>query len=36
MIEENKVDKRKCSGKSKAMITYGIIQIGWKNWSQAM
>ena len=28
MTEENKADKKKCSGKSKAMLAYGIIQIG--------
>ena len=28
MIEENKTDKKKCSGKGKAMFTYGIIQLG--------
>ena len=28
MTEENKADKKKCSGKSKAMFTYGIVQLG--------
>ena len=28
MTEENKTDKKKCSGKGKAMFTYGIIQLG--------
>ena len=28
MIEENKTEKKKCSGKSKAMLAYGIIQLG--------
>ena len=28
MSEENKVDKKKCSGKGKAMFAYGIIQLG--------
>ena len=28
MTEENKTDKKKCSGKGKAMLTYGIIQLG--------
>ena len=28
MTEENKTDNKKCSGKSKAMFTYGIIQLG--------
>ena len=28
MTEENKTDKKKCGGKSKAMFTYGIIQLG--------
>ena len=28
MIEENKTDKKKCGGKSKAMFAYGIIQLG--------
>ena len=28
MIEENKTDKKKCSGKGKAMFAYGIIQLG--------
>tara|TARA_B100001029_G_C14886369_1_gene352851 strand:- start:78 stop:317 length:240 start_codon:yes stop_codon:yes gene_type:complete len=28
MTEENKKDKKKCSGKSKAMFAYGIIQLG--------
>lgn len=27
MIEENKTDKKKCGGKSKAMFAYGIIQL---------
>ena len=27
MTEENKADKKKCSGKSKAMFAYGIIQL---------
>ena len=27
MTEENKTDKKKCGGKSKAMFTYGIIQL---------
>ena len=27
MIEENKIDKKKCGGKSKAMFAYGIIQL---------
>ena len=28
MTEEIKTDKKKCGGKSKAMLTYGIIQLG--------
>jgi hypothetical protein len=28
MTEENKTDKKKCSGKGKAMFTFGIIQLG--------
>ena len=28
MTEENKTDKKKCSGKSKAMFVYGITQLG--------
>ena len=28
MTEENKSDKKKCGGKSKAMFAYGIIQLG--------
>tara|TARA_B100001250_G_C19656148_1_gene724957 strand:- start:472 stop:711 length:240 start_codon:yes stop_codon:yes gene_type:complete len=28
MIVENKTDKKKCGGKSKAMFAYGIIQLG--------
>ena len=28
MTEENKTDKKKCSGKGKAMFAYGIIQLG--------
>ena len=28
MTEENKKDKKKCGGKSKAMFAYGIIQLG--------
>tara|TARA_B100000579_G_scaffold417951_1_gene415028 strand:- start:391 stop:630 length:240 start_codon:yes stop_codon:yes gene_type:complete len=28
MTEENKTDKKKCGGKSKAMFAYGIIQLG--------
>ena len=28
MIEENKTEKKKCGGKSKAMFAYGIIQLG--------
>ena len=28
MTEENKIDKKKCSGKGKAMFAYGIIQLG--------
>ncbi len=28
MTEENKPDKKKCSGKGKAMFAYGIIQLG--------
>ena len=28
MTEQNKTDKKKCSGKGKAMFTYGIIQLG--------
>ena len=28
MTEENKTDKKKCSGKSKTMFAYGIIQLG--------
>ena len=28
MAEENKTDKKKCGGKSKAMFAYGIIQLG--------
>jgi hypothetical protein len=28
MTEENKTDKKKCSGKGKAMFAYGITQLG--------
>ena len=28
MTEENKTQKNKCGGKSKAMFAYGIIQLG--------
>ena len=28
MTEDNKTDKKKCSGKGKAMFAYGIIQLG--------
>ena len=28
MTEENKTNKKNCTGKSKAMFTYGIIQLG--------
>ena len=28
MTDENKTDKKKCSGKGKAMFAYGIIQLG--------
>ena len=28
MSEENKTDKKKCSGKGKAMFAYGMIQLG--------
>ena len=28
MTEENQTDKKKCSGKGKAMFAYGIIQLG--------
>ena len=28
MTEENKTDKNKCGGKSKAMLAYGMIQLG--------
>tara|TARA_B100000965_G_C19437995_1_gene689507 strand:- start:186 stop:425 length:240 start_codon:yes stop_codon:yes gene_type:complete len=28
MSEENKKDKKKCGGKSKTMLAYGIIQLG--------
>ena len=28
MTEENKTDKKKCTGKGKAMLAYGIIQLG--------
>jgi hypothetical protein len=28
MTEENKTDKKKCTGKGKAMFAYGIIQLG--------
>jgi len=28
MIEERKNEKKKCSGKGKAMIAYGFIQLG--------
>ena len=28
MTEENKTEKKKCGGKSKAMFAYGIIQLG--------
>ena len=28
MTEENKTDKKKCSGKSKAMLAYGVLQLG--------
>ena len=27
MTEENKTDKKKCGGKSKAMLAYGFIQL---------
>ena len=27
MTEENKADKKKCSGKGKAMFAYGILQL---------
>ncbi len=27
MTEENKTDKKKCGGKSKAMLAYGLIQL---------
>ena len=27
MTEENKTDKKKCSGKGKAMFAYGILQL---------
>ena len=27
MTEENKTDKKKCSGKGKAMFAYGLIQL---------
>ena len=28
MTDENKTDKKKCGGKSKAMFAYGIVQLG--------
>ena len=28
MTDENKTDKKKCSGKGSAMFAYGIIQLG--------
>ena len=28
MTEENKIDKKKCDGKGKAMFAYGMIQLG--------
>ena len=28
MTDENKTDKKKCSGKGRAMFAYGIIQLG--------
>ena len=28
MTEDNKIEKKKCGGKSKAMFAYGIIQLG--------
>ena len=28
MTEENKTDRKKCSGKSKVMFAYGMIQLG--------
>ena len=28
MTEENKTNKKKCGGRSKAMFAYGIIQLG--------
>ena len=28
MTEENKIHKNKCGGKSKAMLAYGMIQLG--------
>ena len=28
MTEENKIHKNKCGGKSKAMLVYGIVQLG--------
>ena len=28
MTEESKTDKKKCGGKGKAMVAYGIIQLG--------
>ena len=28
MTEEKKIDKKKCSGKGKAMFAYGLIQLG--------
>ena len=28
MTKENKEDKKKCGGKSKAMFAYGIVQLG--------
>tara|TARA_Y100001968_G_C19359767_1_gene719126 strand:- start:690 stop:929 length:240 start_codon:yes stop_codon:yes gene_type:complete len=28
MTEENTINKKKCSGKGKAMIAYGLIQLG--------
>ena len=28
MTEENNKDKKKCSGKGKAMLAYGMIQLG--------
>ena len=28
MTEENKIEKKKCGGKGKAMFAYGVIQLG--------